>query len=82
MGGPPATTFLREVLAILCSISWWLSGALVIRVGAFLGGAYSIIAFSRAYHNFGLSESAAKSPLSNLELTVGIYHIFWLLAFF
>ena len=82
IGGPPAATLITESLRIICSVSWW-GGALIWTIlGAFLGGAYRIILFARAYHNYSLKSESLKTPLSRLEVTVCIFHLFWLLGFF
>ena len=82
IGGPPASTLITEALRIICSIAWWQVILIGTRAGAFLGGAYRIILFSRAYHRFSLQSAALKIPMSNLELITSIFHLFWLLVFF
>ena len=82
IGGPPASTLVREVLGILSMIRWWGPSAVFLIVGALLGGAYRILLFSRTYHSFYNSHNSLKTPLSTLELSVSFFHVFWLLVYF
>lgn len=82
IGGPPASTLIREVLGILSMAGWWGLSALFLVIGALLGGGYRILLFSRTYHNFSSSLASLKSSLTTLELMVSFYHIFWLIVYF
>ena len=82
IGGPPASTLIREVLGILSIIGWWNLSVLFLIFGAFLGGGYRIILFSRTYHNFSNSQGSVKSPLRTIELIVSAFHLFWLIVYF
>ena len=82
IGGPPASTLIREVLGILSIMAWWNKSVLFLVLGALLGGGYRILLFSRTYHNFFSSMVSFKNPLSRLELITSIFHVFWLILYF
>lgn len=82
IGGPPASTLIREVLGILSLMIIWKEALLFLLIGAFLGGGYSLILFSRTYHNFSRSILALKTPLNSLEVLVSFFHVFWLILYF
>ena len=82
IGGPPASTLVREVLGILSMAGWWRPAALFLVIGALLGGGYRITLFSRTYHRFSGFYASLKSPIRTLELTVSFFHLFWLVLYF
>ena len=82
IGGPPASTLIREVLGILSIMSWWKISIFFLIIGALMGGGYRILLYSRTYHNFSNSMISVKTRLRTFELLISFFHVFWLIVYF
>lgn len=82
IGGPPASTLIREILGTISRASWWKPSILFLILGILLGGGYRILLFSRTYHNFYIRLASWKNNLRDLELLVSTFHVIWLFLYF
>lgn len=82
LGGPPASTLLRELIGLSLIAVSWPPGIGLLVLGAFLGGAYRMLMYSRLAHSSSLRGRRSLVELSSLELLVGFYHLAWVLGYF
>ena len=82
LGGPPASTLLRELIGFSIIFANWFPASFFLIIGAFCGGAYSIMLYVRSAHGLQRQRSFSYKVLLSNELLVSFYHLFWLIFYF
>ena len=82
IGGPPASTLLRELIGFRILISNWTWFLFLFIPRTFFRGVFRITLFSRTSHGFINLIIKNILPLNFNELLIVLYHIFWLIIYF